>query len=65
MKMSNCIHTIECTPFVKNIWERDGYKEISEDEENELTWQELKTLAKEKGINTKGMKKEEILEALK
>ena len=65
MKMSNGIHTIECIPFVKNIWEREGFKEVEEDETDELTWQELKTLAKERGINTKGMKKEEVIEALK
>lgn len=43
-----------------NVWKRNGFVEVTE----ELTYQELKSLAKEKGINTQGMKKEEILEAL-
>lgn len=63
MKMSNGVHTIECIEFVKNVWERDGFTEVVE-EESELTYSELKTLAKEKGINTHGMKKEEIVEAI-
>lgn len=64
MLVTNGKHTVETTEFLKNIWIRDGYVEVEEVEE-ELTYQELKSLAKEKGINTHGMKKEEILEALK
>lgn len=65
MKMTNGVDTIECDLFTKNIWARYGFKEVEETEEDELTYQELKSLAKEKGINTHGMKKEEIIEALK
>lgn len=71
MKMTNGVHIIECTEFVKNIWEREGFEVVSDDyelereeESGELTYQELKSLAKENGINTHGMKKEEILKAL-
>ncbi|GAG16906.1 unnamed protein product, partial [marine sediment metagenome] len=32
---------------------------------SKMKWGELKSYAKEQGINTKGMKKAEILEALK
>lgn len=66
MKMTNGTDTIECIELVKNVWERDGFWEVEEGdkEEDVLTYQELKSLAKEKGINTHGMKKEEIIEAL-
>jgi poly-D-alanine transfer protein DltD len=72
MWMTNGKYTVETTPFLKNIWEREGFtlvdetvKEEVKEEIEELTWQELKTLAKEKGINTRGMKKDEVIEALK
>ena len=63
MKLSNGVHTIELPDDDMNVdvWERVGFVRI---EGEELTYAELKTLAKEKGINTHGMKKEEILEAL-
>ena len=66
MKVTNGTHTVETTEFLKNIWIRDGYKVVEETDElkEELTYLELKTLAKEKGINTHGMKKEDILESL-
>lgn len=79
MKVTNGINTVETTEFLKNIWLRDGYRVVEESEEVEaqkvsskepeetkevLTYQELKTMAKEKGINTHGMKKEEIIESL-
>lgn len=66
MKVTNGTHTVETTEFLKNIWIREGYKVVEETEEakDELTYQELKSMAKDKGINTHGMKKEEILEAL-
>lgn len=76
MKMSNGEITIECDKFTKNIWERNGFEEVIEQTEEseeseevieqteELTYAELKTLAKEKGINTHGMKKEEIIAAI-
>ena len=66
MKVTNGTHTVETTEFLKNIWIREGYKVVDETEEakDEPTYQELKTMAKDKGINTHGMKKEEILEAL-
>ena len=65
MKMTNGTDTIECDEFTKNIWVRNGFEEVLEEESDEPTYAELKTLAKEKGINTHGMKKEEIIEALK
>lgn len=63
MKLSNGVHTIELPDDDMNIdvWKRYGFVPS---EDNELTYQELKSLAKEKGINTQGMKKDEILEAL-
>ena len=64
MKMTNGDTVIECDLFTKNIWVRYGFKEV-EDTEDELSYTELKSLAKEKGINTHGMKKDEIIEALK
>lgn len=66
MKVTNGTHTVETTEFLKNIWIREGYKVVEEMDElkEELTYLELKTLAKEKGINTHGMKKEDILESL-
>lgn len=68
-KVTNGKHTVETTDFLKNIWLREGYEIVDEEEEaaepeNELTFAELRTMAKEKGINTHGMKKEEISEAL-
>ncbi len=69
MKMSDGKQTIhlEDGDINKDVWERYGFKEVAEGDDNEdgvLSYQELKGLAKEKGINTHGMKKEEILEAL-
>ena len=65
MKMSNGVHTIECIELVKNVWEREGYTEVDDTkDETEISYSELKTMAKEAGINTHGMKKEEIIAAL-
>lgn len=68
MKMTNGVHTIETTEFLKNIWVRDGFAEVTEpeptEETDEMTYAEMKSLAKSKGINTYGMKKEDIMEAL-
>lgn len=66
MKVTNGTHIVETTDFLKNIWIREGYTVVEDTDElkEELTYLELKTLAKEKGINTHGMKKEDILEAL-
>lgn len=69
-KMTNGINTIETNDFLKNIWVREGYSMVEESEEpeevvkEEPKYLELKSMAKEKGINTHGMKKEDILEAL-
>ena len=62
MKKGNII--IECIPFVKNVWEREGFVPFDEEPE-EISYTEMKRLAKEHGINSQGMKKEELLEALK
>lgn len=67
MKVTNGTHTVETTEFLKNIWIREGYTEVAEGAEpdkDEPTYLELKTMAKDKGINTHGMKKEDILAAL-
>jgi hypothetical protein len=48
-------------PNTYNVFIRNGFEKV---EDEELSYQDLKSLAKEKGINTHGMKKEEILEAL-
>jgi hypothetical protein len=63
MKVSNGINTVETTEFLKNIWLREGYKEISD--EPELTYQEMKSKAKELGINTHGMSKQTLIDTLK
>ena len=44
--------------------EEEMQEEQTEDEKEELTFAELRRVAKDKGINTHGMKKEDILEAL-
>ena len=56
---------VETTPFLKNIWTREGFVEYEEPEHEEIGYQDLKKLAKEKGINSHGLKKDELLEALK
>lgn len=67
-KMTNGKHTIETNDFLKNIWEREGYEIVEESEQEEhddgISFSELRTMAKEAGINTKGMKKDEIIQAL-
>ena len=35
MKMTNGVHIVETNEFLKNIWEREGYKEIEETKEEE------------------------------
>lgn len=59
MKMTNGIHTVETTEFLKNIWIREGFHEVieepfieptSEPETQALSYIELKQLAKAKGI---------------
>lgn len=59
IKMSNGKITDLVDPVQKDIWERYGFKEVIE-EEKTMTYQEMKAKAKELGINTQGMKKEEI-----
>ena len=59
IKMSNGKITDLVDPSQKDIWERYGFKEVAE-ETKEMTYQEMKAKAKELGINTQGMKKEEI-----
>ena len=59
IKMSNGKITDLVDPSQKDIWERYGFKEVTE-ETKEMTYQEMKAKAKELGINTQGMKKEEI-----
>lgn len=57
---------VECIPFHANIFTRDGYVPFDEEpEDNEISYTEMKRIAKENGINSHGMKKEELLEAIK
>lgn len=70
MKMKKDDVVIECTEFTQNIWKREGFvpfDEEPEDEEDEgeISYKEMKRIAKENGINSHGMKKEELLEAIK
>lgn len=61
MKMRKGDLVIECTEHVKNVWVRYGFEELTE----ELTYQDMKRIAKENDINSYGMKKEELEEAIK
>ena len=63
MKMTNGTNTVETTEFLKNIWTREGYTVVEEVEE--LSYDEMKDIAKENGIKIHGMKKDELLEAIK
>jgi hypothetical protein len=63
MLMTNGTITIECTDLTKNVWEREGFYEVSD--EPELTYQEMKSKAKELGINTHGMSKQTLIDTLK
>ena len=68
MKVTNGVITEETNEFLKGIWIRQGFWVVDEsaepDPKEEPTYLELKTMAKDKGINTHGMKKEEIQTAL-
>ena len=72
MKMKKDDVVIECDNLTKNIWVRNGFEEIEdiedideEEVEGEMTYNEMKRIAKENGINSHGMKKETLLEAIK
>jgi len=39
-------HIVECIPLVKNVWEREGYKEVTA----EITVEEMKSELKAKGV---------------
>ncbi len=64
MKMKKGNTIIECTSFVSNVWERYGFVPFDEEPE-ELTYQDMKRIAKENGINSHGMSKETLLESIK
>lgn len=64
MKMTNGKHVIETNEFLKNIWVREGFVPFDEEPE-EINYTEMKRIAKENGINSHGMKKDELLEAIK
>ena len=61
--MTNGTNTVETTEFLKNIWIREGYTVVEEVEE--LSYDEMEDIAKENGIKIHGMKKDELLEAIK
>ena len=61
MKKDNVI--IECTSLTRNIWLREGFEEV--EEESEVSYADMKRIAKENGINSHGMNKEALLEAIK
>jgi len=67
MKVTNGKTTEETTEFLKNVWIRYGFWVVDETEpepKEEIPYQELRKIAKEKGINTHGMKREEIEQAI-
>lgn len=64
MKMKKGDVIIECIPLVENVWAREGFVPFDEEPE-ELTYQDMKRIAKENGINSHGMNKEALLEAIK
>ena len=64
MKFKKNDIVIECDNFTKNVWEREGFVPFDEEPE-EISYTEMKRLAKENGINSQGMKKEELFEAIK
>lgn len=57
IKMTNGKIVDLVDPALRDVWERSGFKEIKEEP---MTYQQMKAKAKELGINTQGMKKEEI-----
>jgi hypothetical protein len=54
--------------IIKRLSKDENYKIIEEENKkidyNSLSWQELKQLASDKGVNTYGMKKDEIIKTL-
>ena len=59
---------IECTDLTENIWKRNGFVPFDEEPEEivgEMPYAEMKRIAKENGINSHGMKKDELMEAIK
>ncbi len=68
MKMKKGDMVIECIPLVSNVWAREGFLPFDEEPQeikDEISYTEMKRIAKENGINSHGMKKEELLEAIK
>jgi hypothetical protein len=72
MKVTNGTITEETNDFLKGIWLRQGFWLVDESaphkeaepETEEVPYQELRRIAKAKGINTHGMKREEIEQAI-
>lgn len=58
---------IECDNLTKNIWVRNGFVPFDEEPEDvkDITYADMKRIAKENGINSQGMSKETLLEAIK
>jgi hypothetical protein len=64
MKMKKGDMVIECIELVQNVWAREGFVPFDE-EPKEITYQEMKRIAKENGINSHGMSKEVLLDSIK
>lgn len=67
MKMKKGDVVIECDNLTKNIWVRNGFVPFDEEPEDvkDITYADMKRIAKENGINSHGMSKETLLEAIK
>jgi hypothetical protein len=72
MRMKKGDMIIECIELVRNVWEREGFVIVNETEEvkpvgktTEITYADMKRIAKENGINSHGMNKDTLLEAIK
>jgi len=64
MKLTmNGIIVIEENPICIDVYLRSGFVEVKDAEE--ITYADMKRIAKENGINSHGMNKDALLEAIK
>jgi predicted double-glycine peptidase len=57
---------IENNPVCVSVWLRSGFVEVADEvEDAEVSFTDMKRIAKENGINSYGMKKDELAEAIK
>jgi predicted double-glycine peptidase len=54
---------IENNPVCVSVWLREGFVEVKD--ADEITYADMKRIAKENGVNSHGMNKEALLEAIK